>query len=97
MSLNSHTVRDQVSFACNPARFRIPAFQVINRLDGEYTPGEQLLGAAIAVVAMAEAVGIAPHELITRAITAMKQVDGPHTYHIRAIREYAAGEILRRD
>lgn len=96
MSFKSYTVRDQISFLANPAAVRVPSFQVINRLDG-HSPGAQLLGAAVAVVAMAEAVGLSPHELIARAINCMKQVDGEYTYHIKAIREYAANEILRRD
>lgn len=96
MTHSSHTIRDQISFLCSPAKVRVPAFQVINRLDGQ-APGEQLMGAAVAIVAMAEAVGLNPQELITRAKRCMSEVDGPYTTHIRAIRDYAANEILRRN
>lgn len=95
MTHAAHSIRDQISFLCSPAKVRVPAFQVINRLDGQ-APGSQLMGAAVAVVAMAEAVGINPHDLITRANKCMSEVDGPYTTHIKAIREYAAGEIMRR-
>lgn len=91
-----YTVRDQISFLSNPDRLRKPAFAVIDRLDG-YLPGEQMLGAAVALVAMCEAVNVSPHELITRAINCMSHADGPFTYHVKAIRDYAANEILRRE
>lgn len=96
MSYKGHTIRDQISFLSNPAKVRVPAFQVINRLDG-HPPGEQLLGTAVALVAMTEAVGIPAHELITRASNCLREADGAFNTHIKAIRDYAANEILRRD
>lgn len=86
-------IRDQVVFA-SPAALRVPAFRVIDRTDG-LPPGEQLLGTALAVVAMCEAIGMNPHELIVVARNAMADVEGPFTYHLQAIRDYAKHEIKR--
>lgn len=88
-------IRDQINLA-TPDRLRVPAFRVIDRTDG-YLPGEQLLGAALAVVAMSEAVGINPHDLVVVARNAMADVEGPFTYHLQAIRDYALHEIKRRN
>lgn len=86
-------IRDQIVFASPPA-LRVPAFRVIDRTDG-FTPGQQLLGTALALVAMSEAIGMNPHDLIVVARNAMADVEGPFTYHLQAIRDYAKHEIKR--
>lgn len=90
-----HTVRDQISFFASPDVIRRPAYTVLDRIDG-MAPGEQMLATAVALVAMCGACHLDPHALITRANRLMKQADGPFTYHIKAIREYAANELLKR-
>lgn len=87
-------IRDQIVFA-SPAALRVPAFRVIDRTDG-FTPGQQLMGTALALVAMCEAIQLDPHELIGMARNAMADVEGPFTYHLQAIRDYAKHEIKRR-
>jgi hypothetical protein len=95
LTWRSHSIRDQISFLSNPAAVRIPAFCVIDRLGvKQQTPGEHLLGCAVALVAMAEACYLDPHELITRANNLMAHVEGPFTQHAQAIREYARQELL---
>lgn len=90
----AHTVRDQVALSFNLPRLRKGAFTVIDRVQS-LTPGEQLLGSGLAVVAMAEACGIEPHELIERAKNAMAEAEGPFTSQLQAIRAYAQNEIGR--
>lgn len=91
----SYSIRDQISFLCNAASIRIPAFCVIDRLGvRQQTPGEHLLGTAVALVAMADACHLSPQELIMRAQRVMQDVEGPFTHHAQAIREYAKHELL---
>lgn len=89
-----HTVRDGVSFSTTPAAIRKPAFRVIDRMQAS-KPHEQIVGTAVALLAMAEAIGLNAHELIDRASRMMSAVDGPFTGQIRAIRDYAKHEIGR--
>jgi hypothetical protein len=95
-ALKRHTVRDQLSFLSDPGRIRKPAFVVVDRIDG-YSPGEQLLGTAVALVAMSQAINVPLAELIQRAMNVMGHADAAFTYHVKAIRDYATNEILRRD
>lgn len=91
----SHSIRDQISFLSNAASIRVPAFCVIDRLGvRQQTPGEHLLGVAVALVAMADACFLSPQELVMRAQRVMADVEGPFTHHAQAIREYAKQEIL---
>lgn len=91
----SYTIRDQISFLCNAASIRIPAFCVIDRLGvKQQTPGEHLLGCAVALVAMADACYLSPQELVMRAQRLMADIEGPFTHHAQAIREYAKQELL---
>lgn len=89
-----HTVRDQLSFLSDPGRIRKPAYVVIDRIDG-YLPGEQMLGTAVALVAMCNAINLPLHELIQRAQNVMAHADGPYAYHVKAIRDFAKNEITR--
>ena len=89
-----HVVRDQLKFLCNPARVRRPAIAVLTRVQ-DYTPGEQMLGIAVALRAMCESANISLHDVMTTAGNLMAHAEGPHTHHIQAIRDYAANEIAR--
>jgi hypothetical protein len=90
-----YTIRDQISFLSNAAAIRIPAFCVIDRLGVKHqTPGEHLLGCAVALVAMADACYLSPQELVMRAQRLMADIEGPFTHHAQAIREYAKQELL---
>jgi hypothetical protein len=90
-----YTIRDQISFLANAASIRVPAFCVIDRLGvRQQTPGEHLLGTAVALVAMAQACHLSPQELIMRAERVLVDVEGPFTHHAQAIREYAKQELL---
>lgn len=89
-----HTIRDQVAFSTSAEKIRKPAFEVINRIQGR-TPGEQVVGTAVALVAICEAVGLEVHEIIHGAERIISDVDGPYSPEIRAIKEYAKNEIAR--
>lgn len=90
----THVIRDQIRYLFNPARLRVPAFSVLSRIQ-DFTPGEQVLGTAVALVAMCESANISLHDVITMARNAMADADGPFTSHIKAIRDYSANEIAR--
>ena len=89
-----HTIRDQITFDPDLTFIRKAAFLVIDRVQG-MDPGDQLMGSAVAVVAMAEALGLDPHDLITRSQNAMGAVEGPFTHQVQAIRDYARNELGR--
>lgn len=92
--ISAPAIREQIALAANPARLRIPAFRVIDRMQ-DYRPGEQLLGTAVALVAMSEAIGMSLHDLLSVAQNAMREVEGPFTHHVQAIRDYAKHELGR--
>ena len=90
----AHTVRDQLRFLANPARLRVPAFRVIERVQ-DHTPGEQVLATAVALIAMCQSANISLHDVLTTAGNVLADVEGPFTTHLQAVRDYAAGEIAR--
>lgn len=92
--IQAHTVRDGVVFSLSAAALRKPAFAVINRIQSR-TPSEQIAATAVALVAMSEAVGLDPHDLVSRGRRMMSDVDGLFTAEIGAIKAYAAAEIGR--
>lgn len=89
-----HTVRDQLRFLSNPARLRGPAFNVIARVQ-DHTPGEQILGTAVALIAMCESANISLQDVIEHARNAMSHAEGPYSAHVQAVRDYSASEIAR--
>lgn len=89
-----HTVRDQIRFLTNAARLRPAAFAVINKVQG-LTPGEQILGTAVALIALTQSAGIDLNDVMTTAGRVMADVDGPFNQHLKAVRDYAQHEIAR--
>ena len=59
------------------------------------SPANQLTATAIAIVAMSEACGIDPYDVIAVARRAMNDVESPFTHQVQAIRDYAASELRR--
>ena len=88
----AHTVRDQIRFLTNAARLRPAAFAVIDKVQG-LTPGEQILGAAVALIAMTQSAGINLNDVMSTAGRVMADVDGPFNTHLKAIRDFAHHEI----
>lgn len=88
------TLRSRIG-SISPPAIRAPAFKVIERIQG-LDPAVQITASAVAVCAMAEAIGLPMRELIRVAENTLRDSEGPYTEHIQAIREYAKGELLRR-
>lgn len=79
-----------------PAQVRAPAFKVLDRIQHLH-PSVQITATAVALCAMAEAVGLRMRDVIVIAENTLADCEGPYTEHIQAIREYAKGELQRRD
>jgi len=77
-----------------PEKLRQMAFRVISRTQDD--PDLQVMGTAVALVALTEATGTDMRSVIEIAERRMNDLDGPFTSQIGAIREYAKNEIGRR-
>lgn len=87
------SIRDGVSFFSSPAALRAPMVKAISAVQ-DAKPEEQILSLAAALVCLADAVGLNPHEIINRVYRAATDIDGPFAVHWQAMREYARGELL---
>ena len=93
--LSSQSLRDQIALHSRPARLRQPAFAVINALQRvNARPGEQVLGTAVALLAMCQSAGVSIDDVIRKAMRMTGDVDAPFTAHLQAVRDYAANELL---
>lgn len=91
----AHTINDQLKFLCDPDRVRVPAFQVIERMQS-FTPGEQLLGIAVALTALCQASDINLSDVMSMAQNFIAEANrDPYGSHLGAIRDYAAHELSR--
>lgn len=88
------TIRDQLSFLSNAAGLRAPLVKTVSAVQ-DYEPHLQLLGIAATLVCLADAIGINPHDLISRAQRAAADIDGPFANQWQAMRDYARGELLK--
>ena len=86
-------IKDRIGFFHNAAALRVPAFKVINIVQDEEDPSTQILATAAALVAMSEAIGLDPHDLIQKIHRARNHIDGPFSTEYRAMVEYAKGEF----
>lgn len=94
---STQSLRDQIALQSRPALLRQPAFAVINALQRtKARPGEQVLGAAVALVAMCQSANVPLDDLIRKALSIMGDVEGPFTAHLQSVRNYAANELLGR-
>lgn len=91
---SNDTIKDNLLFFSTAPNLRKPAFLTIERMNYVH-PSHQLLGTAVALVAMAEACGVPMRDLIVRAETVMRDVDSCNAEHIKAIRDYAKNELPR--
>lgn len=89
-------IADRVRHDSTVGRLREPAFRICDRMQ-DLNPSDQVRALFLAAVVVAEAVGVDPHEEIERCRRMCAQAEGPHTYHVQAIRDYAAAEIARKD
>jgi hypothetical protein len=91
-----HAIRDAISFRSSAAKLRVPAFRVIEALQ-DFPPADQLDAAFLAAVAMSQALGLDPHEMVARARRILPEAEGAYGAgtHIGAIRLYAKGELRK--
>lgn len=78
----------------NAASIMRPAFHVIDRVQG-MDPAAQVMGAAVALCAMSQELGLPLGRVIEIAERILADSEGPFTEHIQAIRAYTRGELLR--
>lgn len=96
MPISKGSLHDQIRLHSSPARLRVPAFQIINALQKTNRPGgEQMLAAAVALVAMCEATNFPLYDLIKKAVSISGDVEAPFTSHLQSVRDYANGELLK--
>lgn len=88
------TARDQLGCPDLIALRRL-AVRVVDKVEGERA-SDQLNATAVALVAMAEAVGVDPFDVLVIAKRVMGAAEGPFTHQIQAIRDYARAELRNR-
>lgn len=90
----NHQITDEIAFTNSAAPLRVPAFCVIQKLDRSMaSPGHQILATAVALIAMCESANVPFDDLIRKAIRITSDVEGPHTAHLQAVRDYARHEL----
>jgi hypothetical protein len=67
---------------------------VLSRVQ-DFTPGEQILGTAVALIAICQSANISLQDVMTTAQNVLADAEGPFTSHIQSIRDFAANEIAR--
>ena len=89
-------ISDQIAFFNDIRAVRHLAFRVIDRaqLNPENEkPGEQIIGIAVALIALCQSSNVSLDRVINVAQNAMADADGPFSEHIKAIRDYARYEL----
>ncbi|PXA91205.1 hypothetical protein DMC25_06535 [Caulobacter sp. D4A] len=89
-------IADRVRTASEVGILREPAFRIIDRMQ-HINPSDQVRALMLAAAVTCDALRLDPHEEIERARRMMAQAEGPFSYHVQAIRDYAAGELARKD
>lgn len=87
-----HTIRDRISFAASAAPLRVPSFQILDALQRSH-PSIQMEALFLTATAMAQTLGLDPHEMVSRAKRQLPDAEGPFTEQLQAARDYAAGEL----
>ena len=89
-----HTIHDRINWFSDLRSLRRGAFRTIDAVQQEPNKAVQYLGPATAFVAMAASLNRDPHEDIARIRRMMSDLNGPFSEEIRAIHDYAQGELL---
>jgi hypothetical protein len=89
-----HSIRDAITFSSSASRLRVPAFEVIQGLQ-RHPPAVQMDALFVAAVAMSQALGLDPHEMVVRARRILPDAEGAYGagHHLGAVRDYAKGEL----
>ncbi len=94
ITARTRVIAERARWSSEVAALREPAFRVIHRMEG-VEPHLQFNAVMLAARALAEALGLDPHEEIVKAGRMMADAEGPHTTHVQAIRDFARGELAR--
>lgn len=76
------------------AALREPAYRVITRME-DVPPHLQFNALMLAAYVAAEALGLDPHEELSRAGRKVSTAEGPFTIELQALRDYVRGELVR--
>lgn len=87
-----HTGRDRVSFRTSLSALKAPAFDVIDALQS-HDGAIQVEAAGLAFVAMSQALGLDPHEMVIRHKRQLADSNAVRNAQIEAIADYAKGEL----
>ena len=90
--MNPSRIRDGVAFRSSLRPLKEPSFRVIAALQ-DVEASVQIDALALTLTLMADAVGLDPHALITRARRQIADADAVKNPHLEAVRDYAAGEL----
>ncbi len=88
-----HGIRDSISFAVAPTALRQGSIQILDALQFAH-PAVQLDALFVTAVAMANAIGLDPHDMVVRAKRVIPAVDA-FDERLNAARDYAHGELTR--
>lgn len=90
-----HSIRDALTFASGKSieAIRETAFAVLDRLQFS-PPATQLDALYVVAVAMANSLGLDPHDLVTRAKRLIPDLDA-FNEHLNAVRDYTHGELKK--
>lgn len=96
---NTTQLSDQISLFNDARKLLVPAFSVIDRLQlgaENVLPGEQILGTAVALIAMCETANVSLSEVMSKAARVMGDLENSHVAkaQMRAVRDYAKYELL---
>jgi hypothetical protein len=84
---------DKITHIREPLKLRSSAFKIIDR--GQMYPEYQIMGTAIALVAMCDATGIDMRRLIETTERVKRDIDGPFQVVFAGIEAYARNELER--
>ena len=87
-------VRLRLMAASSADKYRQTSYVILDVLQ-RYAPEVQLDALFVLSTAMAESVGLDPHEMVTRARRILPEAEGPFTEQLQAARDYARGELKK--
>jgi hypothetical protein len=93
--LSVNGLADQVRLCADASKLRKPAFLVIDAMqtDQKSTGGEKIVAACVALIAACESANVPFDEVVWKAMNFMRDVEGPFTAHVQAIRQYARNDL----
>ncbi len=76
------------------AELRGPVQHLCSRMEA-LDPSIQFNSLMLAAAVSAQALGLDPHDELSRALRKVPASEGPHTIHVQALRDYCRGELAR--